>query len=117
MKPVATIINGALRKAGLEARFVRGRGYYYVRHVAVSSGLYCGMGLEGPQDLELVRQHVNGVLAEEGLHFHINEELKCVEHPVGYTGYLRASYARVPLSLKAWQESIVNDVRAKRPGR
>ena len=112
-KPVTTVINNALRKAGREQRLVRGRGYYYVTGVAVSSSLHQYRIEQTEQELRDARRHVNGVLAEEGLHWHINERNECVAHPVGYTGHLRATIhqTRAPLTLEQWQASIAKGVK------
>ena len=111
-----TLINGALKKAGLEQRLVRGRGYYYVTGVSCSSSLYAMWLEKTAHDLHYAREHVNEVLAEEGIHKHVTRELKCVEHPIGYTGYLRRREA-TQKTLAQWQASIVRDVRIKRPGK
>lgn len=67
--PCTTRINAQLRKAGLVQRFIRGRGYYYVTGVAVSSML-CVWRLD-PTDYEYARQHVNEVLRNEGITFQL----------------------------------------------
>lgn len=107
-KPVTTLLNNALRKAKLEQRIVRASGYYYVTGVACSSSMYVYRLEQNQFDLDHARTHVNAVLAEEGLHFHINEKLECVAHPVGYTGHLRAcAHQSRPLpTLEQWQQSI-----------
>ena len=106
-KSPLTLVNNALRRAGLPYRLVRGRGYYYVTGVAVSSGLYA-MWLERTEaDLDYARTHVNAVLAEEGVHFHINKALQCVQHGVGYTGYLRScTNVAAPMTVEQWQQSL-----------
>lgn len=115
-KPVTTLINNALRRAKLEQRFIRGRGYYYVTGVAVSSMLCCMWLDQTAQDLEMARDHVNGVLAEEGVHFHLDNLLNCVPHPIGYTGHLRHCAQRccAPLSLNDWRNTLSSDHPALR---
>lgn len=70
--PILTRINQQLRKAGLngeqEVRLVRGRGYYYVSGVAVSSMLTVfWLDNTSESDYNMARNHVNEVLAHEGL--------------------------------------------------
>lgn len=76
-KPIVTRINEqlrGLRNCGCEVRFVRGRGYYYVAGVAVSSSLYwCWMpqGNYKESDYAYVVEHVNDVLKREGIDFKV----------------------------------------------
>jgi hypothetical protein len=108
MKPVTTIINRALRKAGLEQRLIRGRGYYYVTGVAVSSMLCVYRLDQTKRDLSIAINHVNQVLAEEGVHVHFDRQAKLSSHPIGYTGYLRRCYAlgNAPSNVADWRESF-----------
>ncbi len=64
-KPVTTIINTKLKKAGRTERLVRGAGYYYVTGVAVTSSLYVCWLERTNADLKLALEHVEEVLTNE----------------------------------------------------
>lgn len=72
-KPVTTIINDALRAAGLEQRLVRGRGYYYVTNCGLASvtALYTFKLERTLEDLNYALAHVAEVLKAEGVDFDI----------------------------------------------
>jgi oligoribonuclease (3'-5' exoribonuclease) len=75
-KPILTRINAQLKAAGLSQRFIRGRGYYYVTDVAVSSMLcWCWMPSIYEKDYskcyDAAVDHVNEVLRNEGIKFQL----------------------------------------------
>lgn len=75
-KPAVTRVNKLLKLLGRPERLVRGRGYYYVTGVSVSSSLYVYQLEPTDADYRMAAEHVEQVLAAEDA-----SRARCAELP------------------------------------